>query len=228
MSKIRKVNLLEYLKDDEIYLENVSLKNCRLVSPEGYDLQFRKCIFQNVVIDGDLEEWGNAAEFYECEFRNCIFRGDFGETYFVMEENYFRDCLFENINIECEDDTSTITANGFFDCIFKNVNLNQIIEFLEQTISGGKMQNVLLYSSDMSRNLFSNIQMQKVKIQALYNENVMDSVIFKDVLLEWESEDDSYSDENIFFQCDTSGFICHKHEVDEDDDNDEDNDNEED
>lgn len=224
MSEIKEFNLLEYLNDDGIYLENVSLKNCSLVSSEECDLQFRKCIFQNVIIDGNNGIWGNAAVFEECEFRNCIFRGDFGEIYLEWSENYFKDCLFENISIEGEDDTSTITANGFFDCMFKNVNINQIIELLEQMISGGKMQNVLLYSSDMSRNLFVNVQMQKVKIQALYSENVMDSVIFKDVLLEWESEDDSYPDENIFFQCDTSGLTCQKHEVDEGEDYDEDDD----
>lgn len=218
MSEKREFDLSEYLKDDEVYLENVRLENCRLVSSGDNGIVFRKCVFQNVIIDGNNEKWGNETAFYECELRNCIFRGDFGETYLVWEENFFKNCLFENINIECGDDMSTIVDNGFFDCNFKNVKLNQDIEFLEQTISGGKMQNVLLISSSMSRNLFSKIQMEQVIIRALYSENVMDSIIFKDVMLEWELEDDNYPDENLFYQCDTSGLICRKHVSDEYDD----------
>ena len=210
MSEIKEFDLLKYLKDDGIYLENVSLQNCRLTSSGAYSLFFRKCIFQNVILDGEHEEWGDAL-FYECEFRNCMFRGDFGETYLDWRENFFKTCLFENINIEYGGDISSITENGFFDCCFKNVKLNQDIHFINVMISNGSMQNIHLFSTHMIANLFSNIQMEQVKISALYSSNIMDSIIFKDVILKWELEDDNYPDENIFYHCDTSGLTCYEH-----------------
>jgi len=212
MSEIKEFDLSEYLRDEEICMENTSLENCRLVSPRGNGLMLRKCIFQNVIIDGDCEKWGDTAEFYECEFRNCVFRGNFRGVYLVWEENLFKDCLFENIFIEVGDDESCITDNGFFDCNFINVNFVQDIEFLSQTIIGGKMQNVRLIMTHMTGNLFSKMQMEQVNIIALYDENVMDSVVFRDVMLEWESEDNDYLDENLFYQCNTNGLTCRRRE----------------
>lgn len=219
MSEIKDYDLLEYLKDEEIYMENINLASCKLVSSEDYGIMLKKCVFQNVIIDGNNGTWGNATVFKECEFRNCIFRGDFGEIYLEWSENFFKDCLFENINIEYGGDISSIDDNGFLNCNFKNVKLNQDIHLLHLTINGGTIYNLSLFSTHMRANLFSNLLMEHVKIQALYNNNIMDFVNFKDVLLEWESEDDNYSDENIFFQCDTNGLTCQKHvggEYDED------------
>ena len=79
------------------------------------------------------------------------------------------------------------------------------------TISGGEMQNMSLFSTHMISNIVSNVQMNHVKISALYGRNIMDSITFRDVFLEWESAYDPYPDNNIFYQCDTRGLICCKH-----------------
>lgn len=210
MSELREFDLLKYLKDDGIYLENVSLENCSMASSGTYYLYFKKCVFQNVIFDGEHEEWGDAS-FFECEFRDCMFCGDFGETYLDWRENFFKNCLFENINIEDGGSISSIVDNGFLNCNFMNVNLNQDIHLLQLTISGGEMQNMSLFSTNMISNVISNVQMNHVKISALYGDNIMDSITFRDVFLEWESPYDPHPDNNIFYQCDTRGLICRKH-----------------
>ena len=140
-----------------------------------------------------------------------MFCGNFGETYLDWRENFFKNCLFENINIEDGGSRSSIVDNGFLNCNFMNVNLNQDIHLLQLTISGGEMQNMSLFSTNMISNVISNVQMNHVKISALYGDNIMDSITFRDVFLEWESPYDPHPDNNIFYQCDTRGLICRKH-----------------
>jgi uncharacterized protein YjbI with pentapeptide repeats len=89
MSELREFDLLKYLKDDGIYLENVSLENCSMASSGTYYLYFKKCVFQNVIFDGEHEEWGDAS-FFECEFRDCILKSRYIIHRFAQNQGLLR------------------------------------------------------------------------------------------------------------------------------------------
>lgn len=198
-------DLSEYLKDREVNLKNVKVEDCRISGRLCKTSCFAKCVFHNVVFDRYFED--DVIFFEECEFTECVFHGSLRKSYLVLKDNLFKNCIFENISMEFGGEKSYIAGNGFFRCNFKNVKLIREIEFLNQTISGGKIEDAFLISPNMAGNQFSDMQMENVRIMAYYSDNVMASVVFRSVTLEWEA-DRNYDDGNMFYQCDTSGLTC--------------------
>lgn len=211
MSERKEFDLTKYVKDDKVFLDNLRIENCMIGSTQYKNIIFIGCSFVNVVFEGHPEDSGGTVIFVGCDVNQCVFRGDLGKTYLEIRENSFRECLFEKISMEWGGEISSIVENGVFDCEFKNVKLIRELEFLSQTIRGGNIENVRLLSTNMSGNQFSDLQINNTKITAFFTNNVMDSVIFRNVILEW-AIDEAYDDGNIFYQCDSSGLTCYRQE----------------
>lgn len=211
MSEREELDLTEFVKDDTVFLDHLRIENYKIQSAQYKSIIFVGCSFVNVVFEGHPEEWGGMVVFVGCEAKQCVFHGDIGKTYLEIRENLFKECLFENIGMEWGGEVSIIAENGVFDCKFKNVKLIHELEFLSQTIRGGNIENMRLLSTNMSGNQFSDLQISNTKITAFFTNNIMDSVIFKDVILEW-AIDEAYDDGNIFYQCDSSGLTCCRQE----------------
>ena len=201
-------DLSRYLKDGEVHLVDVKIENCRITGRQCKASYFIKCVFHNVVFERNFE-W-DVISYEKCKFTNCVFHGELGKSYLILQDNLFKNCLFEDISMEFDGEMSCMADNGFFDCNFTNVKLVRDIEFLSQTVCGGKIEEAFLISSNMTMNQFTDMQMENVRIIASYSDNVMASVVFDNVTLEWEA-DESYDDGNLFYECDTTGFTCCEH-----------------
>lgn len=211
MSEIKIFDLIKYGEDKEVRLENLSIIDCRIDSSHYNRIIFIKCTFENVVFEGHYEDGEGSVIFIECKAKQCVFYGNLGKTYVELRDNIFKNCMFENIIMEWRGEQSTIKENGFFECTFKNMKLDRDIEFISQTICGGTIEDIYFLSSNMVENQFLNLQMNNTQIMAYFTDNIMASVIFKNVTLEWEI-DENYDDGNLFYQCDTCGLICCRHE----------------
>lgn len=203
------IDLRNYLKEGQIELEKIRIENGRLTGKVSQKSSFTKCTFNNVVFERQFDD--DAVYYGNCEFVNCVFHGSLGTSYLILQDNLFKNCLFEDISMEFGGEKSYIVRNGFFDCNFINVKLVRDIEFISQTIKGGKIENASLLSSNMSYNQFLNLQMVDVRIMAFYTDNIMASVVFKDVTLEFETRV-HMDDGNMFYQCDTSSLKCFRHD----------------
>lgn len=123
-------------------------------------ISYEYCKFHNVTFDN------HAITSEKCEFIHCEFYIDFLQSYLILEDNLFRDCLFENINLEYSGEISYIKGNGFLDCIFKNVKLQEDTEYIDQYVRGGKIEDAIFISSNMSGNQYLEMQFKDVEIGA--------------------------------------------------------------
>jgi len=222
MSEQKEFDLSIYLQDGQVCLENLRIENCKIVGLQCKAGYFKGCVFEHVVFDYQFEQ--RIIIFEECEFTKSEFHGNLKKTQMVLRDNLFKGCLFENIFLEfMEGGRSVITDNGFFDCVFKNVKSEQELQFTNQMICGGKMEEFSLLldvtqalcsqqCSNMQHNIFSNMQMENVHFMAAYNDNVMESVSFWNTAIEWilELDNANSQDNNKFYECDTSGLTCCK------------------
>lgn len=201
-------DLQEYVKDGRAELKGVRIENRRLSGRQCEASIFIRCVFNNVVFDRQFEN--DEIYYEECEFVNCVFHGSLGKSYLVLRDNLLKDCVFENVSMEFGGELSDINGNGFFDCSFKNVKLAGDAEFLSQTIKGGKIEDAYLLSTNMTQNQFLDLRMENVQMLAAYSDNVMASVVFRNVTLKRIA--DVYQDDSIFYQCDTAGLKFIEHE----------------
>lgn len=205
MNEIKVIDLAAYVTDGEFLLENVTLENCKVMNLHCDKILYENCKFHNVVFDDHFDDHAISSE--NCEFIHCEFHINFGQSYLTLEDNLFRDCLFENINLDYGSGTSYMKGNGFLDCNFMNVKLQGDTEYIDQYIRGGKIENAVFISNNMNGNQFLEMQFKDVEIGAYFIGNKMYSVSFENVLLKGVlTEMTGANNLNVFFHCDTSGF----------------------
>ena len=205
MSERKVLNMKEYVEDGKLCLENFKLENCKIAELQCKEIYFEKCIFSNVIFESHFDDVSISIE--ECEFRHCEFHGSLGQSYLVLKDNLFKESQFENIRMEFDSEVSYMAGNGFFNCSFKNVKLESDIEYLNQYISGGKIEDVLFRSSNMTSNQFLNMRFKDVELSAYFIDNKMHSVLFENVTLTGVMKEcPGENNLNVFFKCDTSGF----------------------
>lgn len=218
MSSYEKFDLSAYLQNGDIRLENLKLENCKISGQQCRANYFKNCCFHDVLFEYSDKQ--KLIIFEACEFTGCVFQGDLKETSLAIMDSLFKDCTFEHISLEFTEGARTvIKENGFFNCNFKDIRTEQEIDFANQTVSGGKMENVSMLldipmalscqqCSQMHHNLFSDVKMDNVCFVADYNSNVMDSIDFAHTTIEWILMLDNSSgfDSNKFYKCDVSGL----------------------
>ena len=205
MNEIKVIDLAAYVTDGEFLLENVTLENCKVMNLHCDKILYENCKFHNVSFEDHFDNHMFCIE--RCEFIHCEFHIDFAQSYLTLEDNLFRDCLFENINLDYGSGTSYMKGNGFLDCNFMNVKLQGDTEYLDQYVRGGKIEDAIFISSNMSGNQFLEMQFKDVELGAYFIDNKMYSVSFENVLLKGVlTEMTGANNLNVFFHCDTSGF----------------------
>lgn len=218
MSSYEKFDLSAYLQNGDIRLENLKLEKGKISGQQCRANYFKNCCFHDVLFEYSDKQ--KLIIFEACEFTGCVFQGDLKETSLAIMDSLFKDCTFEHISLEFTEGARTvIKENGFFYCNFKDIRTEQEIDFANQTVSGGKMENVSLLldipmalscqqCSQMHHNLFSHVQMGHVHFMAAYEINVMDSVNFVDSTIDWilVLDDSRDLDENIFYKCNVGGL----------------------
>ena len=93
MNEIKVIDLAAYVTDGEFLLENVTLENCKVMNLHCDNIVYENCKFHNVVLMIILMIMRLVVE--NCEFIHCEFHINFGQSYLTLEDNLFRDCLFE-------------------------------------------------------------------------------------------------------------------------------------
>lgn len=218
MSRYENFDFSAYLQNGDIRLENLKIENCKISGQQCRANYFKNCCFHDVLFEySDKQE---LIIFEDCEFTGCVFQGDLKETSLAIMDSLFKDCTFEHISLEFAEGARTaIKESGFFNCNFKDIRTKQEIYFANQTVSGGKMENVSLLldipmalsyqqCSAVHHNLFSDVKMDNVCFMGDYDSNVMDSVDFAHTTIEWILMLDNSSgfDNNEFYKCDVSGL----------------------
>jgi len=200
-----KQNLSQCVKAGKICFQDFDMEFGSIEIPQCRTIEFTRCIFNHLnfdlLYDFELSWWGAI----ECEFRHCVFHGDLKECSLMLEDNLFKECQFENIYMENDGQTSYMGNNGFFDCDFINIKSYRDIEFMNQVINGGKMEDVFFISQHMENNQCSDMYMENVEIGACFDHNAMGSVVFKNVTLSGAMGSCGY-DTNVFYKCDKGGL----------------------
>lgn len=218
MSSYENFDCSAYLQNGDIRLENLKLEKCRISGQQCRANYFKNCCFHDVLFEYSDKQ--KLIIFEACEFTGCVFQGDLKETSLAIMDSLFKDCTFEHISLEFTEGARTvIEENGFFNCNFKDIRTKQEIHFANQTVSGGKMENVSMLldvpvalscqqCSAVYDNLFSDVKMENVCFVADYNSSVMDSVNFVDSTIDWilVVDDSRDLDENKFYKCNVSGL----------------------
>ena len=205
MNEGKILRMIEYVQDGKVCLGNLVIENCKIAELQCENIYFEKCIFRNVIFENHFDDVSIGIE--KCEFRDCRFHGNLGRSYLVLKENLFMESQFKNISMKFGSEISYMKGNGFLNCSFENVKLQSDIEFLNQYFSGGKIENVIFESSNMTSNQFLNMQFKDVELNAFFIDNKMHGVSFENTTLigvmEETPQDNNF---NVFFKCDTSGF----------------------
>lgn len=199
----------EYLRDEDIYLENLKIENCRIAGLRAEwnkrKLVISKCTIQNVVFDnhcgrGDME-------ITESGFVNCSFYDTFGNGHLTVKDSLFQNSLFENVYLsENAERGSSIKCSRFLDCSWKNVILQWNIGFYGVEVYGGRVENSSFVGQVMDGCEISHFRMGNVDLKLMLIKNKIENVEFENVILNGYMSSKNTKRENIFNECDISGF----------------------
>jgi len=197
-----------YLKDGVIYLDNLKVEDCRFAALQSEwkkkKVVMKKCVFNNVEFDNHCGR--GFLDIKECEFKNCTFHGMLGMGMFKVWASIFNNCIFEEFSTGGTL-VSMIGRSRLFQCTFHNIDLKWSISIYKTEINGGKIEHSRIVKTSISESQFTHMQMEDVEIRGGYDENRMESVIFKNVVLRGSMGEESVNNQkNIFVDCDTEGF----------------------
>lgn len=199
----------EYVRDEDIYLENLKIENCRIAGLQAEwnkrKLVISKCTLQNVVFDNHCGR--GYVEITESAFANCSFYDTLGNGHLTVKDSLFQNSLFENVYMsENPEIESCIESSKFLDCRWENVILQWNIGFYGVEIYGGRVENSSFVGQVMDRCQISHLQMENVDLKLMLIQNRLENVEFENVILNGYMSGKNTKRENIFNECDISGF----------------------
>nr|MDE7476773.1 right-handed parallel beta-helix repeat-containing protein [Lachnospiraceae bacterium] len=203
--------LMETMKDkkitgiqsDKVRFIKTEIENCSIEGIEAEDTEFRDCVFRNVTFDSHFETGYVSIE--RCTFINCVLHDTFGDIYFHLTDCLFQNCLFEGIHMEKEEGILNANRNKFLDCIFREIICKGEGGIFLCEIKRGSMEHIFYKTDDISRNKFSDIQMEHVYVEIVdeglgFFDNQLNAVIFRNTTLKGSMED------NHLINCNTDGL----------------------
>lgn len=207
MNERKDFDISEYLKDDVVYLENLRIENSRFASLQSEWAEKRlvitKCIFENVVFDNHCGR--GYIKIRESEFNDCSFYDTFGTGKFDVEQNIFRECLFDGISIHGVE-VSYIAKSKFISCNFKNLDIKWKTALYDLEIIGGTIKQSCIVRGSMRKIKVTDVQIEDVQLKGNFKQNRMESVVFKSVFLEGSMAESGSDEENIFLNCEMGGL----------------------
>lgn len=208
MNERRDFDISKYLKDDKVCLENLRIENCRIAGLQSEwakkELVIIKCILDNVVFDNHCGR--GYVNIQKSEFINCVFHDTLGSGNLEVRESIFTNCTFADMNIRGVS-VSSVAKCHFTDCDFNNVDLKWNFSLYESEINGGKIDHCSIAEGYVSEIKVSDLQIEHVQLNGAFEQNRMESVIFKDVLLVGSMGEAGSEAENVFIDCDMDGFM---------------------
>jgi len=249
MDQFREFDILKYQTEEgDVYLENLDIKDCKILGKPCKNIYFDNCIFNNVIFDDYFQycdvymeesrfkkcefhgKQGRQCKSFEitgctfenvlfdnqfkdsliavedCHFRHCEFRGMFGSGDFALCNSQLENSLLENINMGPGEESALVAECEFLNCSLKNIEIKREIEFDELDIREGKIEYLNCIKSDIQECHFFKVCLENVYLESNFLDNDMDSVVFRNVTLKGTMRDKSDIEENVFINCDTSGF----------------------
>ena len=202
-------DISEYLKGEEVYLENLRIENCRIAVLQAEwrktKLVISNCTLHNVVFDNHCGR--GYVEITGSEFDNCSFSDSLGNGHLTVKDSLFQNTLFENVYLSDNAGIgSSIKCSSFLDCSWKNVILQWNIGFYGVEINGGRVENSSFVGQVMDGCQITHFQMEDVDMKLMLIQNRLENVIFKNVMLNGYMSSKNTKRENIFNKCDTGGF----------------------
>lgn len=249
MDTFREFDILKYQTEEgDVSLDNLDIKDCKIVGKTCKNIYINNCIFYNVMFDNFFQycdvymeenqlkkcefhgKQGKQCESFEivgCTFESVLFDNQFKNSLIAVENSHFKHCeirgmlgsgdftlcnsqfensLFENINMGPRGESALVAECEFVNCSLKNIEIKREIELDELDIREGKIEYFNCTKSDIQECHFFKVCLENVYLKANFVGNDMDSVIFRNVTLKGTMRNKSDIEENVFTNCDTSGF----------------------
>lgn len=199
----------EYLRNEDIYLENLEIENCRIAEMQAdwnkRKLIISKCTLQNVDFDNHCRR--GYVEIIDSAFTNCSFYDTLGNGHIIVKDSQFQNCQFENVYLsENAGRGSSITYSKFSNCSWKNVILQWNIGFYGVEIYGGSVENSSIVGQVMDGCQILHLQMKNVDLKLMLIQNRLENMEFENVVLNGYMSGKDTKKENIFKECDLCGF----------------------
>ena len=206
---MKEFDIAKYMKGEGIYLENLKIENCKIAGIQSEwakrKLVIFKCTFINVVFDNACGR--GFVEIKESTFTGCSFHDTLGNGGLSIEDSLFQNSIFENVYLSENAGLETcIERSKFLGCCWKNVVLQWNIEFWDVEIYGGRVENSRFIGQAMSGCQISHIQMVNIDLKLMLMQNRLENVKFENVILNGYMSGKNTKKENIFKECDMSGF----------------------
>ncbi len=200
-------NTTKYWQDGVLYLENLKIQNCRLVSLQSEwvkkSLVMKKCVFEKVVFDNHCGR--GFFQIDNCEFLDCTIYDTLGSGKLDVQRCSFKNCVFEGMSLH-DAHLSRISKCKFLGCNFKNVDLKWRVALFGIEMKEGKIEHSCIMEGGISDNQIYNMQIEDVELSGSFYNNRMESVMFKNVHLVGEKGMKGSEKENIFVNCDTKSL----------------------
>lgn len=198
MSRLKNVDLLQFISDKEMRIENTNLENCVVSEIQNKILVINGCHFKNVTFENSFNDV--YVTFKECEFTECVFHDTFeGEDLeLVMQNNLFINCVFENISYRSFQVQSNVVNCKFNDCSFINIVIEGDLCFIGLEMKSGKINNFSFYGNQIMQNYFSDLQIANMDLKCAFMKNKLERIDLGDVKI------NGYCKDNILIQCESN------------------------
>ena len=210
MGEGKYLDISQYLNDGVISLENLNIANSTIMALQmewtKNSLDMKNCSLENVVFENHCGR--GSIEISDCKFTNCVFHDTLGNGKLDVKQSIFTNCTFERICLNGTCDSSEISQCKFFNCKFHQIDLKWKIELFELELNGVKIDQLCLAGQQyITGNRIFNMQIENMKMWGeFFNQNRIENVIFKDVVLTGNKGEAGTKQENIFIDCDVKGL----------------------
>lgn len=200
MSVLQDLDLSQYISKENVHIENVNIENCKITGIKRKFLIIYNSNFKNVIFENSFYEV--YVSFKESVFTDCIFRDSFegDDLELVIHNSQFTGCRFENISYSSFQVQSDVTNCKFINCSFDNIMIKGDLCFTELELQGGEINGFNFYGNQIMQNNFSNMKIENANLRCAFARNKMNRIAFKNIKL------NGYNNENVYVDCDTSGF----------------------
>jgi uncharacterized protein YjbI with pentapeptide repeats len=140
MDKFREFDILKYqTQKGDVYLENLDIKDCKIIGKPCENIYIYKCSFHNAVFENYFQYCDVSME--ESQFKNCEFHGKQGEQ---CESFEMRECTFERVlfNNQFKDSLIAVENCHFRHCTFRGMLGSGDFELCDSQLEDSQIENI--------------------------------------------------------------------------------------
>lgn len=210
MSTMQNFDYSRYIINEEVILEDLNLKDCRIFGITNSNLQIYNCNLENVSFDNHFLE--GYITFEGCNFCKCHFHDTYEGNAIELNvmDNVFEDCIFENIKYCLCAGQSQVNESKFTNCTFRNILIDGQICFIGLEMCGGGMTHLDLHCESIMGNQFTDMKMEKINLNRGFIKNKMKNIVFDEVVLHTSDYEKMYG-ESVYLECNTNGLTVVHH-----------------